>query len=90
MTSMPHSVDTPKTRNGLRRTLYRTIQFGRQTGIALTSVVHVGEQQTMLTSNRGAGVEQVLTTSRTPSRCNLCGSSSSPQYIHYCPRLYGR
>ncbi len=91
MMSMPHSVDTPKTRMGLPGTLRRAVELGRQTGIAVTSVVRFGEQESVLKSDGAAlGGERVLTTSQAISRCSLCGSPCSPRGIHFCPRLYGR
>ena len=106
MTSMPHSIETPKTRMGSLSALRRAIELGRQTRIAVTSFVRFGKQESVFTSDgttlrsdRLVTTCQAISRALGPehhsaglglSRCSLCGSPFSPQGIHYCPRLYGR
>jgi hypothetical protein len=89
--STPHPVATPKTRPTATGTLRQAVALGRQTRIALTSLVRFGGQPRTLTQV-GATREgdHTSTTTHLISRCRLCGSSQSPPDTHLCPRLYGR
>ena len=75
MTSMPHSIETPKTRMGSLSALRRAVELGRQTRIAVTSFVRFGTQENVFTSDG-----TTLRSERLVTICQEISRAISPEH----------